>query len=116
MDVLHQMIAEGRLFTAGVEVLYSEEIRAAACALPRRVRDRQSRCGLAGTMAPPDIMACAAAPLARLKRLPDEKREAVTRADFPRLVGGGPGFARTRAPLERPAAEAARRNHAVSDQ
>ncbi len=121
MDVLDEMIAEGYLFTVGVEVLYSDKIRAIARAVPpRQLLSETDNPGghrwLAGEVAPPDIIVDVVAEVARLKGLPPEKMEAVIQANFLRLVGGDPRLAGAQALLERQTANATRRNHAVSDQ
>ena len=121
MDVLDEMIAEGYLFTVGVEVLYSEKIQAVARAVPTRqlLSETDNPGGnrwLAGTVAPPDIIADVVAATARLKNLPPEKLEAVIQANFLRLIDGDPGLASAQALLEQQTNRITRRNHAVSDQ
>ena len=121
MDVLDEMIAEGYLFTVGVEVLYSEKIRAVARAVPHRqlLSETDNPGGnrwLAGAVAPPDIIADVVAEVARLKGLPPEKMEAVIQANFLRLVDGDPRLSGPQALLERQTTNPARRDHAVSDQ
>ena len=121
MDVLDEMIAEGYLFTVGVEVLYSEKIRAIARAVPpRQLLSETDNPGghrwLAGEVAPPDIIADVVAAVARLKGLPAEKMEAVIQANFLRLVDGDPRLAQAQALLERQSTNPTRRSHAVSDQ
>ena len=121
MDVLNEMIAEGYLFTVGVEVLYSEKIQAVARAIPTRqlLSETDNPGGnrwLAGTVAPPDIIADVVAATARLKNLPSEKLEAVIQANFLRLIDGDSGLASAQALLEQQSNGATRRNHAVSDQ
>ena len=97
MDVLDEMIAEGYLFTIGVEVLYSEEIQAIARAVPTRqlLAETDNPGGhrwLAGEVAPPDIIADVVAAVARLKGLPPERLEALIQANFLRLAGNDPGL------------------------
>ena len=92
MDVLEEMIAEGYLFTVGVEVLYSRQIQAVARAVPpRQLLSETDNPGgnrwLAGEVAPPDIIADVVAAVAELKGLPPEKLEALIQANFLRLVG-----------------------------
>ena len=121
MDVLDEMIAEGYLFTVGVEVLYSEKIREVARAVPpRQLLSETDNPGghrwLAGEVAPPDIIADVVAAVARLKGLPPEKMEAVIQANFLRLIGGDPRLAGAQALLERQNDNATRRSNAVSDQ
>jgi len=121
MDVLDEMIAEGYLFTVGVEVLYSEKIREVARAVPHRqlLSETDNPGGnrwLAGEVAPPDIIADVVAEVARLKGLPPEKMEAVIQANFLRLVDGDPRLSAPQALLERQTTNTARRDHAVSDQ
>lgn len=121
MDVLDEMIAEGYLFTVGVEVLYSEKIRDVARAVPpRQLLSETDNPGghrwLAGEVAPPDIIADVVAAVARLKGLPPEKMEAVIQANFLRLIGGDAKLAGAQALLERQNDNATRRSHAVSDQ
>ena len=121
MDVLDEMIAEGYLFTVGVEVLYSEKIRTVARAIPpRQLLSETDNPGghrwLAGEVAPPDIIADVVAEVARLKGLPPEKMEAVIQANFLRLVDGDPRLSGPQALLERQTTNPARRDHAVSDQ
>ncbi len=105
MDVLAEMIAEGYLFTVGVEVLYSEKIQAIARAVPpRQLLSETDNPGgnrwLAGEEAPPDIIADVVAAVARLKGLPPEKMEALIEANFLRLAGDDPGLGGVRALLE----------------
>jgi len=121
MDVLDEMIAEGYLFTVGVEVLYSEKIRDVARAVPpRQLLSETDNPGghrwLAGEVAWPDIIADVVAAVARLKGLPPEKMEAVIQANFLRLIGGDPRLAGAQALLERQNDDATRRSNAVSDQ
>jgi len=121
MDVLDEMIAEGYLFTVGVEVLYSEKIREVARAVPHRqlLSETDNPGGnrwLAGEVAPPDIIADVVAEVARLKGLPPDKMEAVIQANFLRLVDGDPRLSGPQALLERQTTNTARRDHAVSDQ
>ena len=106
MDVLDEMIAEGYLFTIGVEVLYSENIREVARAVPpRQLLSETDNPGghhwLAGEVAPPDIIADVVAAVARLKGLPPEKMEALIQANFLRLVGEDPRLANIRTLLEK---------------
>ncbi len=108
MDVLDEMIAEGYLFTIGVEVLYSERIRQVARAVPPRqlLSETDSPGGnrwLAGEVAPPDIIADVVAATARLKGLTPEKMEALIQANFLRLMGDDPGLAGVRTVLEKEA-------------
>ena len=121
MDVLDEMIAEGYLFTVGVEVLYSEKIQAVACAVPHRqlLSETDNPGGnrwLTGEAAPPDIIADVVAAVARLKGLPPEKMEAVVQANFLRLIDGDPRLSGAQALLEQQTTNPTRRNHAVSDQ
>ncbi len=121
MDVLDEMIAEGYFFTVGVEVLYSEKIRAVARAVPTRqlLSETDNPGGnrwLAGTVAPPDVIIDVVAATARVKNLPPEKLEAVIQANFLRLMDGDPALARVQALLEQQINGATRRSHAVSDQ
>ncbi len=106
MEVLDEMIAEGYLFTVGVEVLYSEKIREVTRAVPlRQLLSETDNPGgnrwLAGEVAPPDIIADVVAAAARLKGLPSEKLEALIQANFLRLVGDDPGLAGIRTVLEK---------------
>ena len=106
LDVLDEMIAEGYLFTIGVEVLYSEKIREVARAVPARqlLSETDNPGGhrwLAGEVAPPDIIADVVAAVARLKGLPPEKMEALIQANFLRLVGEDPRLAGIRTLLEK---------------
>lgn len=106
MDVLDEMIAEGYLFTVGVEVLYSEKIRDVARAVPpRQLLSETDNPGghrwLAGEVAPPDIIVDVVAEVARLKGLPTEKMEAVIQANFLRLIEGDPKLGAVRTLLER---------------
>ena len=109
MDVLDEMIAEGYLFTVGVEVLYSEKIQGVARAVPpRQLLSETDNPGgnrwLVGEEAPPDIIADVVAALAELKGLPSEKMETLIQANFLRLVGDDPGLGGIRAVLEKEAA------------
>ena len=106
MDVLDEMIAEGYLFTIGVEVLYSEKIQAIARAVPTRqlLSETDNPGGhrwLTGEVAPPDVIADVVGAVARLKGLPPEKMEALIQANFLRLVGEDPRLAGIRTVLEK---------------
>ncbi len=108
MDVLDEMIAEGYLFTIGVEVLYSEKIRQVARAVPpRQLLSETDNPGgnrwLGGEVAPPDIIADVVTETARLKGLPPGKLEALIQANFLRLIGDDPGLAGVRTVLEKEA-------------
>ena len=121
LDVLDEMIAEGYLFTVGVEVLYSEKIRAVARTIPTRqlLSETDNPGGhrwLAGEAAPPEIIADVVAAIAGLKGLPPEKMEAAIQANFMRLIRGDPRLSGAQALLERQTADLTRRTHAVSDQ
>ncbi len=109
MDVLDEMIADGYLFTVGVEVLYSEKIRAIARAVPpRQLLSETDNPGgnrwLVGEEAPPDIIADVVGALAEIKGLPPEKMEALIQANFLRLAGDDSGLDGVRATLEKEAA------------
>ena len=109
MDVLDEMIDEGYLFTVGVEVLYSEKIKAVARAVPpRQLLSETDNPGgnrwLVGEVAPPDIIADVVGAVAALKGLPSEKMEALIQANFLRLAGDDPGLSGVRALLEKEAA------------
>jgi TatD DNase family protein len=114
MDVLDEMIDEGYLFTVGVEVLYSEKIKAVARAVPpRQLLSETDNPGgnrwLVGEAAPPDIIADVVGAVAELKGLPSEKMEALIQANFLRLAGDDPALSGVRALLEREAATRRRR-------
>ena len=109
MDVLDEMIDEGYLFTVGVEVLYSQKIKAVARAVPSRqlLSETDNPGGnrwLVGEVAPPDIIADVVGAVAELKGLPSEKMEALIQANFLRLTGDDTGLGGVRALLENEAA------------
>jgi len=104
LDVLDRMIARGYLFTIGVEVLYSEQIRKIARVIPTHqlLSETDNPGGnrwLVGEVALPRIVAKVVTTLARLKGISRAKLEAAIQTNFSRLVADDPRLATARALL-----------------
>lgn len=97
--VLEGMIAQGYLFTIGVEVLYSEKIRAIAEAIPvpQLLTETDNPGGyrwFAGEVALPGIVSRVVERLAAIKGLTCAELETSIQSNLHRLVAGDPRLAR----------------------
>lgn len=98
LDVLEKMIAEGYLFTIGVEVLYSDNIQEIARIIPpeQLLTETDNPGGhrwLAGDVALPGIVTQVVDTLAGLKRISSDALESLVQTNLFQLVADDPRLA-----------------------